>query len=362
MRKLFILLTVVLIVFVISVDAHSELFDRGCGLIYDDVLDITLTQDARLVRPDNPPTDPNPLGSPNAWGVGFIGWFDAVDWADALEYPDSCRDLLWNDWRLPSAYNYDEPKPATAVGGNPCIGFNCTKGEMGYLYYVALGNTSAGGLVNTCFTDGTTGEERCFENMGSYAYWYGEPPDTYPFWFFSFYNGYQGIADCHIGWAVRDGDVGLSVLIDILPGIEPNILNPSSNLTPVAILSSDFFDAADVSPATITLLGVGVKLMPQTGVYRCRIEDANSDGLQDLICKFPTAELILAINGLGDLRVSEGAAAVPDETVAVLEGETFEATPVRGWDTVSIGSGEGQLKQLLFKDKIKKTKKTKNRK
>jgi len=59
--------------------AQAELIDRGNGLIYDDVLNITWTQDASL-------------------GVtsGLHTWDRAVEWVDGLMFQG------FDDWRLPS--------------------------------------------------------------------------------------------------------------------------------------------------------------------------------------------------------------------------------------------------------------------
>ena len=56
--------------------ARAELHDRGNGLIYDDVLDITWLQ--------------------NAVSGGNKNWKQAVEWAANLDYEG------FEDWRLPS--------------------------------------------------------------------------------------------------------------------------------------------------------------------------------------------------------------------------------------------------------------------
>ena len=58
------------------VAAQATLIDRGGGLIYDDVLDITWLQDANL--------------------GGRMSWNNAVEWTDNLSYGG------FDDWRLPS--------------------------------------------------------------------------------------------------------------------------------------------------------------------------------------------------------------------------------------------------------------------
>ena len=51
----------------------------------------------------------------------------------------------------------------------------------------------------------------------------------------------------------------------------------------------------------------------------CHPEDANDDALPDLVCQFEN-----------ELEVQEGA------SIAVLEGETFDGTPIRGEDSIRI--------------------------
>ena len=60
----------------LAAPAHATLIDRGGGLIYDDVLDITWLQDASL--------------------GGKLNWNDAVAWADTFMFGG------FDDWRLPS--------------------------------------------------------------------------------------------------------------------------------------------------------------------------------------------------------------------------------------------------------------------
>ncbi len=113
----------------------------------------------------------------------------------------------------------------------------------------------------------------------------------------------------------------LEVAIDIKPGSDPNSINLSSaGVIPVAILSSDTFDATTVDPDTVSLAGARVKLVGKSGKYLCHEEDVNGDELLDLVCQVYTAEFM----------IEEG------ESVAVLEAETFDGAPIRGEDTIRI--------------------------
>ncbi|MDG1463438.1 MAG: hypothetical protein P8R04_07660, partial [Gammaproteobacteria bacterium] len=62
--------------------AQAALVDRGGGFIYDDVLDITLSQSA------------------NIFGGEYVVVRNNIL---ALSIYDPIRDITWDDWRLPSA-------------------------------------------------------------------------------------------------------------------------------------------------------------------------------------------------------------------------------------------------------------------
>ena len=65
--------------------------------------------------------------SPSAESLGRLRWDDAVAWADQLSFAGH------DDWRLPTALNFD--------GSGPESGFNVTTSEFGNLYYIELGGT-----------------------------------------------------------------------------------------------------------------------------------------------------------------------------------------------------------------------------
>jgi transposase len=113
----------------------------------------------------------------------------------------------------------------------------------------------------------------------------------------------------------------LPVDIDIKPGSDPNSVNLSSaGVIPVAILSSDTFDATTVNPDTLTLGGAKVKLVGKSGRSLCHDEDSDGDGLLDFVCQFETAQFMI----------------VEGVSVATLEGETINGVSIFGEDTVQI--------------------------
>lgn len=126
MRKIFFsffLLFAILTTFIFS--AHAALVDRGGGLIYDTVLQITFLQDANYA---------NTTDYVNSDGDGRMQWAEAVAWADNLVYQG------YSDWRLPNALN---------DRGNPCTGDDCVESEMLHLFVnEGIDSVSHGPFIN----------------------------------------------------------------------------------------------------------------------------------------------------------------------------------------------------------------------
>ena len=140
LKRLLLLAMVAVAVFTITGKSHALLWDRGGGLIYDDVLDVTWLQDANYAMTSGYDAD------------GRMNWWDATSWVGNLQYYDSVRDVSWDDWRLPNAspvngiaYTYDH-----SFDGSTDWGFNIsapgsaypgsTNNEMAYMYYNNLNN------------------------------------------------------------------------------------------------------------------------------------------------------------------------------------------------------------------------------
>ncbi len=108
--------------------------------------------------------------------------------------------------------------------------------------------------------------------------------------------------------------------IDIKPNSSPNTINlGSGGVVPVAILSSATFDATTVDPLTVTLASAPVKLKGN-GTPQVQVQDVNGDGRLDLVIHIQTEALQLSAN----------------DTLAVLEGETFGGAAIVGTDLVRI--------------------------
>ena len=165
--------------------AQASLIDRGGGFIYDDVLDITWTQDANI--------------------NGYNTWDNQVAWAAGLSIVDTrpgAGGVTYSDWRLPTTLQPDASCDSQLDPGGsfPLQGYGtgCTGSEMGHLFNVDGISSSSMGL---------------FTNVQSSYYWSGTEyaPDTSYAWYFLFDVGDQDYFVSKFSgfyaWAVRDGDV-----------------------------------------------------------------------------------------------------------------------------------------------------------
>ena len=197
-----------------SLPANSALYDRGNGLIYDDILDITWLQDSNYAQTSG--DDPD----------GSMSWYDATDWVASLNYGG------FDDWRLASA-NLPDPATCTSRYNGSCDkGYNITYSELGHMYHNNLGNagffdTSGNQYtfettpINTSFVDTPSGNTLSFTIPSNVAYWFSDELNFNPAYAYRFYFAYwmpggasQGVISKasnsgtpRLAWAVRDGDV-----------------------------------------------------------------------------------------------------------------------------------------------------------
>jgi hypothetical protein len=109
------------------------------------------------------------------------------------------------------------------------------------------------------------------------------------------------------------------VVIDVKPGDYPKSINlGSKGVVPVAILSTEDFDAFNVAPDSIEFAGA----LPTRWV----IEDVDGDGNDDLMLFFKTADLF----STADLRRPSGS------TDVIMTGSTSDGILFEGTDTVNI--------------------------
>lgn len=203
--------------------AQASLFDRGGGMIYDDMLDITWLQDANYARTSGYKTDNN----------GKMTWNAANAWANQLVYSG------YSDWRLPTlspingtAFNYNNG--FYVYDGSVDIGYNIsakgsvyvgsTANELAYMNFINLGNIAgydingihypAGwGLNNSSFVDGSNGNTVGFLSVYPGSYWQNAEYDGARGMFFDVGQGAEGVEPKRMefyAWAVRDGDIAVS--------------------------------------------------------------------------------------------------------------------------------------------------------
>jgi hypothetical protein len=118
-------------------------------------------------------------------------------------------------------------------------------------------------------------------------------------------------------WSLVPGDVILIALeIDIKPGSDPNAINPSAiGVVPVAILTTDDFDAVQVDATTLAFGPDGAGIAHQQG----HVVDIDKDGDTDLVVHFKTKETGIKCG----------------DTQGILFGETLGGQAVTGSDTLS---------------------------
>jgi len=208
--------------------AQAALIDRGGGLIYDTVLNVTWLQDANYAK------------TSLFDGDGKMNWTDANAWAANLSYVDTVRNVTYTDWRLPGVapvngsqinrttwsgkgetdWGYHISAPGTLYAGS-------TGSEMAYMYYQNLLNpglhwassTVPNNFPNDCYVSST---DTCLDNVGPFlnlqtdlpygsGTTYHPPQGVDQGWVFSMGSGAQttyGLTQNNVyAWAVRDGDV-----------------------------------------------------------------------------------------------------------------------------------------------------------
>ena len=109
---------------------------------------------------------------------------------------------------------------------------------------------------------------------------------------------------------------GLQVELDMRPG---HINLRSRGKMPVAILSSEDFDASAIDPATVTIAGASIHVK-QNGTLASSLQDVNGDGLLDLVVHINTSELQLTTFN----------------SEALLEGTTFGGQFIWGTDDIAV--------------------------
>jgi len=167
--------------------AQAGLIDRGNGLAYDDVLNVTWMTDAIYSFHSN-------LGI-----GGRMSWSNAVTWADQLDYAG------YTDWRLPKM----------DVDGDGTVAFctlnvDCLDNEYGHMFYQNLNGQAVSAGNRDLLADGGV----TLTNIQDF-YWSSttSTPGIDNGWAFIF-GGSGGqtslgivVVSTMYAWGVRDGDV-----------------------------------------------------------------------------------------------------------------------------------------------------------
>jgi hypothetical protein len=181
--------------------AQAKLIDRGGGLLYDDVLNVTWLQDANYAQTSGYDAD------------GQMTWTAAKTWASGLNISRFAGESL-TGWRL--------------AASTPERGWNITSpnSELSYMYYVNLGlkgefSPSGGaeppdrGIHRNGTWWGGQADVGLVKNLQGGVYWSGTayaPDSADVAWHFDTDRGYQGNnhryqIDEFFVWAVHPGDV-----------------------------------------------------------------------------------------------------------------------------------------------------------
>jgi hypothetical protein len=114
---------------------------------------------------------------------------------------------------------------------------------------------------------------------------------------------------------IASGPLTLPVAIDIKPSSSVNSINPRSNgNTPVAVLTTDSFDAGSVDPSTVRFGQTGEEAAP----VRSSLEDVDGDGDLDLVLHFDTQQTGILCG----------------DSSARLTGKTFDGQQLEGSDSI----------------------------
>jgi hypothetical protein len=135
-----------------------------------------------------------------------------------------------------------------------------------------------------------------------------------------FFKSVWGVSELSVSFTI-DVLQPIDVDIDIKPGSDVNSINIDSNGNiPVAIFSTNDYDASSIDPSTVTLAGASIGFKGKSDNLQASVEDINDDGLLDLMVHI----------SLDGLELQAGSAE------AILRGMMFDGTPIVGSNPVNI--------------------------
>ncbi|WP_282013809.1 hypothetical protein [Marinifilum flexuosum] len=260
---------------------------------------------------------PHPLESDNGWGGGRDKW-DIVDgnrsygyWANGLAFTGGLR-----------------PYIAPCGWRNAVINF----GETVRFNHILVWHHGDNHIPNTYkiqYWDGSTWVDAFSTNTGlNYVRWdmrttsgAGSVPTENVFNIVEASKVRLSMYNCDIihGW-IYEFEVFHSIVeveMDVKPGSDVNPINlKSKGVIPVAILTTDYFDATMVDCTTVKFGPANIGIVHDDG----HLEDVDQDGDIDLILHFKTSE-----SGI-----------TQTDTEVVLTGETYDGVNFMGTDLISV--------------------------
>lgn len=198
--------------------AEAALIDRGGGLLYDTILNVTWLQDANYAKTSGFDAD------------GKMNWNAAVAWAANLSYYDSVRNVTYTDWTLPTIGDITPPGGDFAYS-NSDTGWNANtaNSQLAHMFfnnlglksvyaassphaynadYGIFGNATFNGVDRSSYGQNDVG---LVDNLQAFSYWsdssYVYNTHAWYFWFAKGYQAYDPKTTEYYAWAVRSGDV-----------------------------------------------------------------------------------------------------------------------------------------------------------
>jgi len=238
--------------------------------------------------------------------LSFDAVLDSIDFAaDYNSGPNQLTvNLVYDDSGLPStdpgkvieSLNFTNLSPAPTIYTANSLLNPLLKGSTQYWVVLKTDNT-------------TTELWWDSNNIGITGFAYCNPPVNTPW---TYYRDKTPAFDIKGSTAAPDP---LEVHIDIKPGGDPNSINPRSRgVIPVAILTTEDFDATAVDPTMVLFGETGTEASP----FHYAFEDVDGDGDIDMILHFRTQE-----TGL-----------VCGTTEAILTGKTLDGQAIEGSDSI----------------------------
>lgn len=127
---------------------------------------------------------------------------------------------------------------------------------------------------------------------------------------------------------------GVELVVDVKPGSDTNVINlKSKGVIPVAILTTDNFDAGTINPETV--------LFADASPVHWTLDDVDGDGDKDMLFHFKTQELnLLSAQELSALSAQSAEVSASASKKVKLIGKTDEGSQVSGSDSVKIISSK----------------------